>query len=259
MRYWLWLLVLLAASRLAVAETFPDVLAQVKPSIAGVGTVLPTRTPPGQLRGTGFVVGDGRLLLTSAHVIPAKLNAERNERLVAMVGTGQNPQLRELEVVARDDKHDVVLLRISGSPLRPLVLGSSDEVREGQSLAFTGFPIGAILGLYPVTHRAMVSAVTPIVIPTDNSRVLNARMLSRLMEPFDVFQLDATAYPGNSGGPLYRIDNGEVIGMMNMVFVKESKESVLDKPSGISYAIPIQHARRLLHQWEASHPAEKGK
>ncbi|MDD3381539.1 MAG: serine protease, partial [Rugosibacter sp.] len=56
----------------------------------------------------------------------------------------------------------------------------------------------------------------------------------------------ATAYPGNSGGPLFDPDTGEVIGILNMVFVKSTKESALEKPSGISYAIPARYLDELL-------------
>jgi hypothetical protein len=37
-----------------------------------------------------------------------------------------------------------------------------------------------------------------------------------------------------------------VIGVMNKVFIQESKENVLSNPSGISYAIPINHVEKLL-------------
>ena len=47
-----------------------DTIARVKPSIVGVGTVQKTRRPPSILRGTGFVVADGRHVITNAHVIP---------------------------------------------------------------------------------------------------------------------------------------------------------------------------------------------
>lgn len=231
----------------AVADV-PDTVARVKTSIVGVGTLQATRTPPAQLRGTGFAVGDGTLILTSAHVVPAILDRERHERLVVMVGTGASPELRNATVVAKDEEHDVVLLRIAGVPLPALTLGDPVRVREGNGLLFTGFPIGAVLGLYPVTHRAMVSSITPIVMPVDTARSLTPAMLRRLNSPYNVFQLDATAYPGNSGGPLYWADSAEVVGMINMVFVKETKESVLEKPSGISYAIPISYAKQLMQQ-----------
>lgn len=70
--------------------------------------------------------------------------------------------------------------------------------------------------------------------------------MNRLSAPYNVFQLDATAYPGNSGSPLYHTETGQVVGIINKVFVQESKESVLQKPSGISYAIPINHVQDLL-------------
>ena len=61
-----------------------------------------------------------------------------------------------------------------------------------------------------------------------------------------VFQLDATAFPGNSGSPLYDPATGEVVGILNMVFVKATKESALTQPSGISYAIPSRFLIELL-------------
>jgi serine protease Do len=71
-------------------------------------------------------------------------------------------------------------------------------------------------------------------------------MLKQLQHPYTVFQLDATAYPGNSGSPLYEMDTGAVVGIVNKVFVQESKENALSKPSGISYAIPVNHIEKLL-------------
>ena len=71
-------------------------------------------------------------------------------------------------------------------------------------------------------------------------------MIKQLRDPYDVFQLDATAYSGNSGSPLYDPETGEVVGVINKVFVKESKEAVLEKPSGITYAIPVRYVKELL-------------
>ena len=55
-----------------------------------------------------------------------------------------------------------------------------------------------------------------------------------------------TAYPGNSGSPVYHIESGEVVGVINKVFVSQGKESALSAPSGISYAIPVKHVDALL-------------
>jgi S1-C subfamily serine protease len=97
----------------------------------------------------------------------------------------------------------------------------------------------------------MVAALAPIAIPTGNARQLDAPAIKRLStNPFPVFQLDGTAYPGNSGSPLYDPATGEVIGIINMVYVKASRETALltalTQPSGITYAIPVQPLKLLL-------------
>jgi len=103
-----------------------------------------------------------------------------------------------------------------------------------------------VLGLYPVTHRGTVSAITPIVIPAATTRTLDAKSISRMRTPYTVFQLDGTAYPGNSGSPMYDLDTGAVYGIINMVFVKGTKENALTEPSGISYAIPANYIRDMI-------------
>ena len=65
---------------------------------------------------------------------------------------------------------------------------------------------------------------------------------------FPVFQLDATAYPGNSGSPIYDPATGDVLGVVNMVLVKSTKESALSQPSGITYAVPARHLEALLRR-----------
>jgi len=127
-------------------------------------------------------------------------------------------------------------------------------VREGEAVAFTGFPIGAVLGLYPVTHRGIVSAISPIAIPVIDPKDLDVALIRRLRDPFPILQLDATAYPGNSGSPLYRISDGLVVGIVNSVFVKGSREKALSDPSGISYAIPVAHLRALMERVDSDQP-----
>jgi S1-C subfamily serine protease len=106
-----------------------------------------------------------------------------------------------------------------------------------------------ILGFYPVTHRAMVSSITPIVLPAHNSRQLNAKLIGQLQKSaYAVFQLDGTAYPGSSGSPLYDPETGLVYGVVNMVFVKGKKEAALSNPSGITYAIPGNYIRELMRR-----------
>ena len=76
---------------------------------------------------------------------------------------------------------------------------------------------------------------------------LDSAVVRRLASgAFPVFQLDATAYPGSSGSPVYDPENGDVIGIVNMVLVKGTKESVLSQPSGITYAVPSKYLKSLI-------------
>lgn len=239
----------------ARAATLPDIIDRVRSGVVAVGSAYPPRQPnrkgdPVTYRGTGFVVGNGRLVVTNAHVIPAELDTDHNETLAVFSGRGAAARAFPARVVQADDTHDLVLLEIQGEPLSALELGDSDRVREGQDVAFTGYPIGIVLGLYPVTHRAIIAAITPMARPVENARTLTATQLQHMRNPFEAFQLDAIAYPGNSGSPVYELATGKVVGVLNSVFVKESKESLLDKPSGISYAIPGRHIKNLLQQYQ---------
>ena len=232
-----------------LAAGLPDTIERVKPSVVAVGTYQKTRSPAFVYRGTGFVVGDGTLIATNAHVVPEKLQVDSGEAIVVLAASpnSRDPRPFEAKPVAKDKDHDLALLRIAGATLPALSLGDSAAVREGQSVAFTGFPIGNVLGFFPVTHRGTIAALTPIALPAATAAQLDQRVLRRLQTgAFTVFQLDATAYPGNSGSPLYDPETGAVIGIINMVFVKGTKESALSQPTGISFAVPAQYLQELM-------------
>jgi S1-C subfamily serine protease len=175
------------------------------------------------------------------------VRAGESESLGVVIGKGNELEFRPAKLVTSDPEHDLALLRISGKPLSAMELGDSGKVVEGQSVAFTGFPLGIVLGLNHVTHRGIVSAITPIVMPALASTKLDGKMIAQLRKAsYPVFQLDGTAYPGNSGSPLYDPQTGVVYGVVNMVFVKGMKENAITNPSGITYAIPSNFIRDLL-------------
>lgn len=233
-----------------VRADLPATVAAVKPSIVVVGLYKSTASPRFNLRGTGFAVADGSFVITNAHVLPTpeQQDPEASVAVQVRARTGEL-QLRKVTVAEIDRLHDLALLRMEGAPLPALKLRDSDTVREGESVAFTGFPIGGVLGFSPVTHRATVSSVTPIALPAATGQQLSERAIRSLRDgTFNIFQLDGTAYPGNSGGPLFDPETGEVVGVINMVFVKSTKEAVLSQPSGISYAIPANFIAQLLQR-----------
>jgi S1-C subfamily serine protease len=244
-----WLALAAVSTQEAQAQA-PPAISAVKSSVVAIGTFQATRVPQFRFRGTGFVVGDGTLAATNAHVLPAVLDPGADPELLVAVLPGNEPtriSMRKLTQAAVDPQHDLAVMKMEGPALRPLRLRDSASVVEGDSLLFTGFPIGAVLGLFPATHRAMVSAIAPVALPSASGQGLDPKVVRRLRDSaFSVFQLDATAFPGNSGSPLYDPQTGEVVGILNMVFVKSTKEAALTQPSGISYAIPSGFLIELL-------------
>ena len=81
------LLVALPARAADLAAT----IAAVKPSIVGIGTSLPTRSPAVIFFGTGWVTGDGYSVITNAHVVSNAIKADQKESLgIVLAGDGNS-------------------------------------------------------------------------------------------------------------------------------------------------------------------------
>lgn len=223
-------------------------VAKVKPAVVAIGSYQPTRNPSRVYQGTGFVVGDGLTVVTNAHVVPRTLDVGNKEELIVLAQIDGKPQFRQARIAMVDVEHDLLVLRVNGQPLPALTLGDSTTLKEGAEVAFTGFPLGMALGMRPVTHHGIISAITQVATRAPDARYLNGKSIDRLRNQFFVFQLDATAYPGNSGSPMYDPETGAVYGVLNSVFIKATKESAIKDPSGITYVIPGNFVRDLLQQ-----------
>jgi S1-C subfamily serine protease len=242
---------LLACLLLPVGQAgadLPTTAAKMKRSVVAVGTYMAIRATQKQPQGTGFVVASNHVI-TNAHVVPDKLDDGRRETIAVYRPSADNrTEMRPAKLVARDREHDLALLRFEGGALPAVSLGRSADIREGQWAAFTGYPLVNALGLFSATHRATVAALAPVAAPVGSGRELTPEMIKRLSAPFNILQLDATAFPGNSGSPLYDVETGRVIGVVNSVYVKRTRESAIQDPSGISYAIPVDHVRTLMEK-----------
>lgn len=239
------ILLLILAYGTQAQTPLSDSISKIKPSIVAIGVHDPLGSPRVRLTGTGFVVADGKKIVTNYHVIAPVLSEVRNERYVVLSGTGADIQMHSIKQTKTAPAYDLAVLSID-TALPAAKLADAKLRAEGTEIAFTGFPITSVLGLYPATHKGIISAITPIAAPADNSSQLQAAALMRLKQPYMVYQLDATAYPGNSGSPLYDARTAQVIGIINKVFVKSTREAVLSDPSAISYAIPVQFLLPLL-------------
>ncbi|MES2075360.1 MAG: serine protease [Pseudomonadota bacterium] len=235
----------------AAADELEHTIVRVKPAVVGVGTFQAGRSPPIRFIGTGFAVGDGLSVVTTAQSALGPPLPLEGEVLGVLLGNGAQLEFRAATVRAVDREHDLLHLRIAAPalPVLQLELAPERAPQEGSALAFTGFPLGLALGLNRATHRATLSAVTPVVLPALATRQLNPRAIAQLNQtPFKVYQLDGTAFAGNNGGPVYEPDSGRVVGIVNQMFVKGLKEAALSTPTGITYAVPARHIEDLLRQ-----------
>lgn len=181
---------------------------------------IPQRDLKRKSLGSGFIISKDGYILTNTHVVD---NA--TEIKVSL----SDEKVYEAEVVGRDPKTDIALIKIKANGDLPTVpLGNSDELEVGDWVIAIGNPFG----LDQTVTAGIVSA---------KGRVVGAG-------PYDNFiQTDASINPGNSGGPLFNT-KGEVVGINTMIF-SPSGGNV-----GIGFAIPVNMATELLPQLK-----EKGK
>jgi serine protease Do len=211
-----------------ISNPAADVIASVKPRVALVIAYLSAEQARAQ--GTAFVAGTDGLLVTNAHVVKGAAAIQ----VVFADGTAYYAV-----IAAMDEDKDLAVLRVPARFPEPLRLGDSDELREGDDVALTGYPLALELlrngiPLYASTAKATVNAVRP-----GRSLVHQQSML--------YIQIDAPINPGNSGAPLYRLDSGVVVGVVQS---KLAYEYVQD--TGVGFAIPINAVRRLLAEARAN-------
>ncbi len=168
-------------------------------------------------KGTGFIITDGGEILTNNHVI------EGARFIQVQLDDGRR---YGAEVVGRDPRLDVALLRVKAPGLRfqPVRLGNSDRAEVGDWVIAIGNPYG----LSQTVTAGIVSAVNR-----------TASEVSAQDDSFgNLLQTDASINPGNSGGPLLNL-RGEVIGI---------NVAVHGRAQGVGFAIPINMASVVLPQ-----------
>lgn len=167
-----------------------------------------TEIPAGT--GSGFVWDNNGHIITNYHVIQ---NADRATVTLADRTTWQ------AKLVGKAPEKDLAVLKIDAprSSLPPIPLGSSDNLRVGQSV----FAIGNPFGLDQTLTTGIVSA-------------LGREIQSGAGIPIrDVIQTDAAINPGNSGGPLLN-SSGKLIGVNTAIY------SPSGASAGIGFSIPVE-------------------
>jgi serine protease Do len=226
------------------AASLVETIAKLRPSIVGISSLQPTRLTVATVIGSGFVVGDGKHVITSYHVIKQQ-DPNAGQVFYVMSLNGSQVDRRSAKVVATDPATDLAILIMDGPSLPPVKLRDDPLMApEGTEIATTGFPIGVVLGFQPTTTRGIVSALPSNRTPEFSAGGLSAEIIRA--PRYSIYQLDIIAYPGNSGGPVYDTATGEVLGVVAAGFIKSQKEKVLSDPSAITYAMPSGFVRNLM-------------
>ena len=172
--------------------------------------------------GSGFILSADGYVMTNAHVVESA-----SEIYVTLTDK------REFKgkVIGVDKRTDVALVKIDATGLPKMTLGESKNIRVGQWVLAIGSPFG----LENTVTAGIISA--------------KGRDTGELL-PF--IQTDVAVNPGNSGGPLINT-KGEVIGI-NSQILSDSGGSI-----GISFAIPVDDAMRVVEQLKNTGKVTRGR
>jgi serine protease Do len=172
--------------------------------------------------GTGFIIDASGYVVTNEHVV-----READEVRVRLADEREF----RADVVGRDPKLDLALLKLDGAANLPVArLGSSEQLRVGEHVLAVGNPFG--LG-----HTVTLG-------------IVSAKARSIGAGPYDDFiQTDASINPGNSGGPLFNW-RGEVVGI---------NTAIRAGANGIGFATPVDALKDILPQLREKGYVERGK
>ena len=166
-----------------------DIVREIEPSVVWIYADLGN----GELsQGSGFVIHEDGYIVTNAHVI------EGASMVIVGWPNRFNRSEQIAEVVATDSAYDLAILHIDCVHLSAIPFDNAGSACLGDAVVALGYPAGTSLGLGDLTvTRGVVSAL-------------------RRDETGDValIQTDAVVTLGCSGGPLYDIDTGSVIGIV---------------------------------------------
>lgn len=177
--------------------------------------------------GSGFVWDDQGHIVTNFHVVESLLTQRSNNAIITFAeGPAFNARL-----VGFSPEDDLAVLRLdtdnasSSLKLKPIPIGTSSDLRVGQSVYALGNPFG----LDQTLTTGIISAL---------GRTIPARAGIQIN---DVIQTDAAINPGNSGGPL--LDSaGRLIGVNTAI------RSPSGASAGIGFAIPVDTVNEIVPQ-----------
>jgi len=181
----------------------------------GIGEGLVANEEARRATGSGVVIIDRGVILTSLHVVAGA------SRVRVQFEDGMEA---DASVVSTQPEMDLAILQAKQVPddLRAATLRSAKQLIEGEHVTAIGFPFG----IGPSVSHGVISGLKREYRAPDGERALS-----------NLIQFDAAANPGSSGGPLVNAA-GEVIGIVTAILATSEKAGF----AGIAFAVPIEMA-----------------
>jgi len=167
--------------------------------------------------GTGFIVTSTGVIATALHVVDGASKVA--------IKTQAGDIFDDVSLLAKDERRDLAILKVSGFDLPKINLGNSNDLNPGDQVLVIGNPLGAEQ-LRTSISDGIVSGIRD------------------LGDGYKVLQVTAPISPGNSGGPALSA-SGDAIGVV--VFRLREGQS-------LNFAVPINYLRGLLDSIDVNKP-----
>lgn len=159
--------------------------------------------------GSGIIITQDGYIVTNTHVLEGSqyslLDESELEKPDSFIVNTYNDKQFEAEIVGRDAKTDIAVIKIKADNLPAAELGDSDETVLGERVAAIGNPAG------------LTGSITDGIVSGLNRKI---KADSTGFE-MDCIQTNAAISPGNSGGALVNM-YGQVIGITSSKYVAQA-------------------------------------
>lgn len=221
--------------RIPAEERIEQVIKDIRPSVVGLfmeGLKVDPKTgkkQPAKWSGSGFVVSPNDLNLEGYVPQPTKILIATNHHVASGAKTmeidvfdgGRYPA--DVKILVSDEQADIAILEVDapGLNLRPVPIGTADDIGQGQMVLAFGHPYG-------LPFRVTMGIIN-----------------NATFEEEGMIQTDAAINFGNSGGPLVDLSTGRVVGMNTYIF---------DGANTMGFAVPIWQQFEVLRDvWNEQH------